>query len=119
MEEIIKISALILSILFTIGFAKLDSEHINKDHYFKDHDSRTFLRLIFFLSIALTSPLYAFGFAFIFWALFDQTLNSMRNLSFWNLGSTSKTDIFFNKRKGLYKASKFLSLLIGLILFIL
>jgi hypothetical protein len=111
------IAAILLTILFTYFTASVDAEHLNKKQYIYDHKYRFLQRLTFFLAFALVNPLYALASALLFTTLFDQTLNTLRGLKLYHLGTTSRWDRFFKQKPILYTLTKLLCFAISLILF--
>ena len=102
---------------FVLASAIVDSEHILKKEYIKDHKSRWYLRWSFCVVIAIYNPLNGVASGLLFYALFDQVLNFFRGLPFWYLGTVAKHDIFFSKRKWLYITVKVLCLITAIVLF--
>lgn len=108
-----------ITVAFTIASAAVDAEHIKKKQYIEDHKSRWWLRFFFFLGIGVFNVFWIIGSALIFTALFDQLLNKERGLPFWYLGTEAKWDRFFSKRKALYVIVKVVSLIGGILFFII
>ena len=106
--------ALITFYLFIYFSAKIDAEHFDKQQYVEDHTSRWFQRASVFLILLTLDINLAIGFFFLFVATFDATLNKLRGLDLWYLGTVAKWDLFFTSKPNLYKASKIASLLIAL-----
>ena len=108
-----------VTIMFTIMCAHIDAEHLNDGDYIEDHTGRWMQRFAFALAIGIGNHWHILATGLLFWALFDQTLNFLReNISFWHVGNTAKTDRFFSKRKKLYIASKVICLALSLYLFL-
>ena len=107
---------IILIIVFAYQCALIDSEHIKKSQYIKDHRSRFYLRALFVLVLGQLDLKVTIGAALLFWALFDMILNSLMDWGVWYIGDTAKTDKFFRKYKFLYKTLKFICLVAGVLL---
>lgn len=109
-------------ILVTVGFtilsAYVDYEHLIDNDFIEDHKARWFLRFTFALALGIVNPWFILAAGFLFWSLFDQTLNALRKKPFWYLGTTAKMDKFFQDKKFLYIASKFTCLIVSLYLFL-
>ncbi len=95
----IAISCILVTSAFTYMSAIVDAQHLEKKQHIDNHSSRACLRLCFFSAIAIYNPVYGVASALLFYALFDQLLNWMRELPFWYLGTVSKIDRFFNEPK--------------------
>jgi len=113
----IDIEVILTTTAFVLASAIIDSEHILKKEYIKDHKPRWYLRFAFCLAISIYSPLNGIASGLLFYALFDQVLNFFRGLPFWYLGTVAKHDIFFSKRKWLYITVKVLCLIASITLF--
>jgi hypothetical protein len=109
-----------IKILATSGFiflsALIDAEHLKDKDYIESHISRGFLRLIFIIIIGLDNWIHGVAAALLFAATFDQVLNLLMKRDLFYLGNTAYWDKFFNKRKPLYMAVKFITLALGIIL---
>ncbi len=119
MELFQPILALILTIIFIGYTAAIDAEHLRKKQHIYEHKNRFIQRMIFFIALGLCNPIYALASALLFSAMFDQTLNWLRQLEFWYLGNTSAWDKFFNRKPILYISIKILCFMAGISLFLI
>ena len=94
--------------------AKIDAEHFDKQQYVEDHTSRWLQRASVALILLTLDINLAIGFFFLFVATFDATLNKLRGLDLWYMGTVAKWDLFFTDKPTWYKLSKIVSLLIAL-----
>lgn len=101
---------ILLTFAFICFTAVIDAEHLNDKDYIEDHESRSFQRLTFFITMGLIEYHYFVASGLLFAAFFDQVLNLLRGLPLLHLGNTAKWDKFFNKRKWLYVIVKLLAL---------
>jgi len=109
---------LIATVVFVYYTAEIDAQHILKKEFIdRSRKEERFLQRATVAAIIMTFSFWsAIGFALLFWALFDATLNNKRSLGIWYLGTESNTDIFFKDNLLIYKISKVVSLLLGLFL---
>ena len=110
---------IVLTIMFPIISAMLDSEHLNKGQYIYSHTSRWFLRMTFFCVIFVFNWKYGIASALMFTALFDQSLNYFTGNPPFYLGLVAKWDLFFRNRMILYYFTKAISLILSLLLFVI
>ena len=108
--------SLIFTLTFTYLVAHYDANLINNGRFINDHKPRWIFRAVFISLFALFNPYYIISLGLIFTALFDPTLNKLRGLNFWHIGTVAKWDKFFSKRLLLYKIVRISCLTIGLIL---
>jgi hypothetical protein len=107
--------ALITFFIFIYFAAKIDAEHYNKQEYVEDHSSRWFQRASVALILLTLDINLAIGFIFLFWTTFDATLNKLRGLDLWYIGTTANWDKFWQTKPLLYyKISKVIALLVAL-----
>ena len=114
------IAFFLMSVAFVFLNAVIDGGLINSGRYIDDHSPRAMMRFIFFVFIGTVSLNFWYFIAsgLMFAALFDQSLNYVRNLPFWYLGTVAKWDVFWRKNLIAYKIVKVLLLLTSLYLFI-
>lgn len=105
--------SIILTCLFVYYTARIDFETLEYS-YIYSHKSRFKQRALFTLALALYSIYAAIGSAFIFYALFDATLNKMRGLNLLYVGKTATIDKFFYNRRLLYICVKVICLFLGI-----
>ena len=77
--------------------AYIDAEHLNKNEYINNHNSRWILRALFVIA-ASNDILNVLGMTLIFIALFDGILNKFRGLDLMYLGQVAKWDLFFTNK---------------------
>ena len=107
--------ALILIVAWIVYQAKIDQEHFDRGQYFSDHKSRFIARGLVAAIVATFSIKFAIITALLYWALFDATLNKLRGLDYFYVGTEAKTDQFFADKPKLYKITKYVAL--GLAIF--
>ena len=112
------ISILILSIVFCVYTAQIDSEHLLKDQYIDSHSSRAKQRLMFILCATMYSVWGGLMSLLILMVMFDQVLNVQMSRDFWYLGKTAKWDIFWRENITMYKIIKVLGLLAAITILI-
>jgi len=118
METLENTIAIALTITFIFYTATIDADHLNKKEYINNHSTRFIQRLLFFIALGLSNPIYIFASGLLFTALFDQTLNLMRGINLYHLGNTSYWDRFFKTKPILYTIVKLLCLVGGIYLFL-
>ena len=111
----ISLTIIISTILFTYFTAKIDAD-VLEFSYIYSHKSRFMQRLCFVIPICIISISGALGSAFLFYALFDATLNKLRGLDVMYVGNTAAIDKFFNTKPFLYICVKVVTLFSGLYL---
>lgn len=97
--------------------ARIDANHLNRNHYIYKHLSRWMLRAVIVIAISNT-VLELIGCTLFFIATFDQVLNYLRNRELLYLGTVAKWDLFFKKYPLLYIIIKIVSLFSGIYLLI-
>lgn len=106
----------IVTLWFIIGCVWIDARHILDGNNI-DHKARAYQRFAFFLLIALFSYRISIASLLLFAALFDQFLNVCIEQPLFYLGTTSRWDKFWRKKKILYKLFKLLALLTSIYLY--
>lgn len=113
----LKFVVLLIFIVFT---ARIDADHFNKHQFITNHTPRFVQRGFFVLGLILSYDmnLYeALAYPLLFWALYDQTLNSMRKgVSLFYIGDTANSDSFARLYPHIYWVSKVVSLFVGIFL---
>lgn len=108
-----------LSIMFSLFSSKIDSEHLLKKEYIKDHTSRFMQRFIATCPYFLVSWRMALISGLVFWVMFDASLNIRIGFKLFYTGTVSDTDKAFQNKKWLYIASKIASIIIITLIIIL
>ena len=104
--------------LWVVTCAWIDAGHYRKKEWVYNHWSRLFNRGTVFLMLGVFNPLIGLYGLFVFWAMFDGILSTLRegNLGWYYIGSVAGTDKFFSKYPNLYIVSKHISWIVAFVL---
>lgn len=101
---IITFISIVVLVAFAYACSWIDDEHYDKKEWVKDKTSRVVQRAIFIAALSLAqqefwwSPLLAFfAYGCIFGAIFDLTLNQVREFKIMYIGSTAESDKLIQK----------------------
>ena len=107
---------LFFCLIFIFYTAKIDAEHILKEEYIEDHTSRLIQRM----SVGMLLVNYNFEYPILlwclFWTFFDSILNKLRKKPLFYLGTVSEYDSFFGNKKLFFIFTKFITILISLVI---
>lgn len=110
---------LLIIVLITLLFAKIDADFLNTGYRFKSHNSRFILRSLVVIAICRYDWELLLLSTAIFVFLFDYALNLFRHLPILNQGDTANWDKFWKVQSPyLQLAFKTIFLITTIILFI-
>lgn len=106
---------LLINMVLWIGStARIDHIHISKLEFITDHRPRFYDRMYTTLIVTFLDPILGLALGLLFWGLFDFILNYMNGKSIYYIGTTAKTDIFFQKYKRAWIISKYVSTILSI-----
>lgn len=92
--------------------AEIEKSHYNRRHKVANYKYRYLQRFLIIL-VSANNPIQFLALSLLWIGLFDGTLNHLRHLPTYHLGTNSPLDTFFRGFKMLYKIIRWSSLLLG------